>query len=241
MKIKAAIKRLASPVFKEYRFSFEERKSPSDLWTFCRLNGEIMEYIEFDKSNYANAIRVNLRTSEYYKGVAGSRLADSVEEWWEYQDQESLEDIIRKLIDLVVQKGMPWFECVAKPRPLASEELKRRLYDEKDMLSEEFASMYALEFNDPLALQKLQAILLSRKQEMEEVDWVLILGAAAYYGEYIRRNLGAIWFWKEETSVAILREIGERLSHNPMAAIELFWWDSYNTVAGYYRFLEDSV
>jgi len=73
----------------------------------------VIQYVTFVTSNYRpNAIRADFSTSANPLGKQAWRFAvgKEVDRWWHYSDDASLRDVVRDLVGLAVERGIPWLD-----------------------------------------------------------------------------------------------------------------------------------
>lgn len=148
MKISDKIEKILHEPLKKHGFDYEKS---SNHWLFIRKMNGHLEYIEIDKSNKKkNVIRANL-----YNGFAETDAkflfdGDRVGEWFYYQDESSLCELFKTLLQIIEKQGLKWFELNTppdKPIPDLSEEIKSKAI--------QFMNSYSLKTTDMKALFNL--------------------------------------------------------------------------------------
>lgn len=243
-KIKQILLNIAEPKLNQYNFYFDRDNSGSDVWEFVREAGEIKHYITFDKSNFTpNAIRVSLHTSTYFSGVQGYVLAGKGDIWWQYKDKETLEHVINELVNLVIEKGLPWFDLVSRPFHCAPFQIKKRIIEENEKLAAEFSEKYGLFITQQDVLHELEKLVQEKDLYGVQLDWEFVLGASAFFGEFVRNKLGGEWMWEEEYDTPVIGNIGGRevVCTDPLSTVLRFALDPYARIRGEFSFLKASL
>lgn len=234
MSIIAVLKNLTVPRLLEHGFQYEGKQG-SVRWVFTRKVRDIRQFIIFQKSNYAHALRVQFSTSNkeqpgidgYKPGIDGYRLGLGIPPFWDYNDDISLEKVIEGLTEIAVNYGLPCLELMSQPDLTPKDGLQKVLCNTAKEKALEFSNRFQLSFNDPInCLMEVEKVLLARKTEVEGVDWDIILLASAYFGELIRTTLGGNWGWNDTFSACMIngiRGLEPPLVSDPLGDVSRFW------------------
>lgn len=198
MKISVKVEKILHEPLKKHGFDYEKG---SNRWLFKRKTNGHFEYIEVDKSNRKkNAIRASL-----YNGFAETDAkflfdGDRLGEWFFYQDESSLCELFKTLLQIIENQGLNWFELNThttpdKPVPdnFLSEEIKNKALH--------FMNSYSLKTTDMNALINVERILLQNSDEE------IILFCSYFLGEYLIKHVGGKWDY-DENGVPFIKNIG---------------------------------
>lgn len=222
MSITKGIKTYVVPKFYSYGFSLE--KTGGSSWRFGRSQNGVDQFIEFEKSDWEkNALRVHFYTSSDLSGKFDSHFqTENWRGWTYYTDSDSLRQVLEQFVEISVQYGMPWLESNSIPPLILPKETLKKLERDPEGIASSFEDRYLLQYSDQDAILKLEKLLISQKKLCVEPDWDLVIGAAAFYGEYIRRNIGGEW-GTIQGSFYGLKNVVRSIPANPVELVFDFW------------------
>jgi hypothetical protein len=224
MSIKTVIKRQAVPLLSNLGFIFDDSNSPN-IWKFIREEQNQKRIIAIQKSNHVpNTLRIQFSTSLPNTMVYGSQLLEgrSEEHWNIYEDNDGLSNVVRRLLEIAITYGIPYLDQAIIPDLLAPVEFERLLLCNYEYESLKFSKYNYVTFQDSDVIEKLDYIALQRKHETNKIDWEFMIGASAFFGEYIRYNCEGNWVFDELLKAAALT----RIYGKPMLKIHPFRWIS---------------
>lgn len=159
--------------------------------------------------------------------------------WWEYQDDESFKVVVHELLDLVLDRGLEWFEVISRPVLEVPLDIEKSLAVEPAARARKFAQTHGLDISNPSSADDLENLLIQKQQEHPDVDWQLILDASAFFGEMVRTEFGGTWTWREDISTTcLLVQIGNQRTFFPMTYVSTFWFNPFKGLASVYRVLQ---
>lgn len=113
----------------------------------------------------------------------------------QYSDEDSLRAILKQLLLITLEHGIPAIEKRGGPFFKPTEADGRYLLDNHVELAASFADKHALSFDQPiLGLETVEEIIIGSRGNADKPDRDLLIGAAAYLGELLGR-LGGEWEW----------------------------------------------
>ncbi|WP_422661260.1 hypothetical protein ACK8P5_12565 [Paenibacillus sp. EC2-1] len=181
---------------KKHGFAYEKG---SNRWLFTRKMNGHFEYIEIDKSNTKKkTIRAVLYNGFAEKDAKFLFDGDKFGEWFYYQDESSLCEVLKTLLLIIENQGLNWFALnipPGKPVPdnFLSEEIKSKAI--------QFMNSNSLETTDMNALINVERILLQNS------DGEIILFCSYFLGEYLIKHVGGKWDY-DENGVPYIKDIG---------------------------------
>lgn len=199
MNLVTTIQKIAGNRLQDVGFLADKQYADTDSWRFSRQVGDVVQYITFEKSiNSPRSIRVHFSTSNDFFGVYSSYFVKEkeFEEWWYYEDQESLNNVVSELVDIIMQHGLAWFGRQDNPAIELEDIVAKKVLENPYETALAFAKLYELDFSNPQSLQKAEDVLRTEGNKNEDV----IIGVSSFYGEFTRSKLGGNWAWDEELS-----------------------------------------
>ncbi|WP_340029718.1 hypothetical protein MHB71_12170 [Paenibacillus sp. FSL H7-0940] len=167
---------------KELSFDFEYSSNP---WIFVRAReGYVKDYIEIDKSNWeSNAIRCTFQTGS--ESVSSTKLAErKVDEWYVYQNEEELTEVLHKLRKIIEQYALPWFAENTQLIPSATPNYLDESW--KDSI-QEFMKKNKIDINNSESVGILDQLVISNLSQKD------IYFISYCYGEIIISQFGGEW------------------------------------------------
>ena len=240
----SAIRKIAFPAFEEQGFIFDEQESSRNYWTFSRRTEELTQYISIKKSNHSsNSISLFLCTTKDRAGITGKHLADREESWWEYQDQAGMIAALSEIVQVAIEKGIPWFGYSATIVPPIPEAIGKELFTKHDQFVNEFCRENGIQLGQPESVGQLQVLIRKRKEETENLDWSFIAKVAAVFGEHVRQSFGGAWQWDERFSEPFVVGVGGRseMYIHPLFHVVRYWCNPYNRLLAQYWYLENTL
>ncbi|OPX43985.1 hypothetical protein CLHUN_20100 [Ruminiclostridium hungatei] len=208
MTVSDIIKKIAGQELKKYDFKFD-CKQGAVRWVFSRNKFGIMQYITFQKSNLMDALRVEFTTSINSMPVLGSHLINSIDYWLSYNDEISLEKVINDLVSIIISEGILCLDAMSTPDIEPSIEMAEELIINTHKKAEDFAARYILGYvNIYDSLKKVEIILQNTKDKTLDENFEILVGAAAYVGEFIIMLHGGSWEWDTDFNTCYLKNIG---------------------------------
>lgn len=246
IKIKETVVNTTLSALEKYGFTFDKQQSKSKIWTFSRSRDGIIDYITFDQSNhFPDSIRASIHTSKHYKAVYASEMIEENGEagWWTFSDGETIQMVVHELLEAVIKFGIPWFERVSKSVPQIPKGIPKDLYENKEKLVEIFIEKNKYPISYVNALERIEDMIeeMYQNNTNEITDWELVLQAGAFYGEFIRKTLGASWKWIDEVEMPILDNVAgnENSIVNPLISIIRLWWNPFEKLTNRYKVLQE--
>ncbi len=197
--------------------------------------------IEFDVSSHFKGVRVfyNAYTLNDIFNISDlpSNLANFYRNpvnmgFFPYNDDKELAIIITQLLKLTIERIIPIYNALERPRPdLPSKELRKKLSENVVLFAEKFMQEYNFSYvNDVPSIKKvildLQRLLDQKRSDCSDEPEELFLCAAAYYGELINKAHGSCWTWNEDILLISKKSniiIIENASISPLGAIKDYW------------------
>lgn len=228
IQIKAAIKKIVSPILEPH--GFQLHPSSSSSYMFFRMIGSIKQTIEFEKGTIPpKTIRLFLHTSVDIPGMTGAGLKkDAKYMYWAYQDQQTLEEALQEMVQIVVERGLAWLEVASVRIPKVPIEVERALLDNPVARAQNFARQHDLSLSDPEALHQVDEWIIQQIQKFPEGNWDLLLDIGAFFGEYTIHQLEGHWEWDDLNHAARIRGMGgkPRMKERVMSLMVLTWYRS---------------
>lgn len=227
------IKKLIGPSLKEKGFEFIGKVSAVS-WKFVKED-ESQKIIHFQKSNIVkNAFKVNLETNQLPKKAPLnlSCFVEGQEYWWEY-DESTLENILFKVLEVIIDKGIPYLDEIAIPDLDPPSTMHFTLIENAETLAKQFITENNLSNDQPDYIAVIREKLLERIESNHNPDWDLILKASAAIGEYLIKHYDGEWGWAHTVQgVSVIKNIGGMENEiPPLIWVSRFWGKPY--VYGY--------
>lgn len=174
-----------------------------------------------------NSLRLELDTSSNSDLFATqSTLVPSLQNEWEtFEDEGSLKKVLESFVAIIKSEGLNWLDFMGIPDLQPESSWLQQLANEPSLKADRFAEEHSLSYSDIHDLKRLEVVIVEQKNTRETIDEAFIIYASAYFGEYIRRNLGGTWGWEEfHQQPGILNISGkDSLAVCPMRDICRFW------------------
>ena len=210
MYVMSVIKRKAIEPLKAHGFIYSG-KGDSASWVFSRIKNDVTQSMIFQKSNLSRKLKIILSTSVNNGRLIEGDMFDeeSNKYWWEYNNEHELEEVISKLVDILIQYGIPFLDLMSIPDIKPPVEMAKELMIDTRKKADLFCEKYDLGYSDVNnSLDKLQKILREHKNLSFEEMWETLINAAAYIGELIKEFHNGDWVWKDEYNILLLENIG---------------------------------
>ncbi|MCU6795128.1 hypothetical protein OB236_23760 [Paenibacillus sp. WQ 127069] len=241
--IPKVLQKEVAPILKQKGFDYFE-KIDNASWRFSKQVGTVNQYIIYKKSNhYESSIRIEFNTSiTKSPAIEGNYFEKyNTHGWLQYQNQDSLREILFKLTEIALQHGIPWLDIMSIPDQRPTAEAKEQLRLAPEVIASQFASIHNLDLSDKNSITMLEEILLSSKREDEQIDWDIMVSSSACLGQMIVINLGGNWNWDEINQTIKIVGIGgkDSLTFAPLENICKYWskpqLKSYKLTSAYDR------
>jgi hypothetical protein len=228
LSLQSVITRIFAPKLNEYGFSYADGQQPPNLWTFIKSKNGRQQIIAIQKSNHVpNALRIQFSTDNPNSMVYGNQLvkSDDGEHWDRYVTENDIIYILQKFIDITINQGIPYLDQAIMPDLYAAVEIEKELLVTYTSEALEFSRTYNINFQNENAINKIESIIIRNKQEIDNVNWKLIVMASAFFGEYVRYNFGGEWAFDERLQAAAITNINGKsmLKIHPLRWISNFW------------------
>jgi hypothetical protein len=229
MTLKKTILKLATPRLNEHGFIFDSNYVMSGMWRFVREVNTKKQFIDFQKSNFDSAIRIQFSTSLSTWYVTGNQFYDNMtsKHFWNYKDKDELNKVIIQLTDIALEYGIPYLDNMLIPNLQPCQELEKKLLINPELKASEFSQRYNLSFNNEMIINKIEEILINTKSlcSDDQENWETMLLASAFYGEYIRTNFGGNWEYDEYSQGVKIAEINGKtiIREYPFRRVAAFW------------------
>lgn len=228
MNFKTSLTKIISPELVEHGFYYEGKAHPLG-WRFVKELEHIKQFITFSKSPLdSRDVRFELSTSLRPQDIiySSSLLEENRYEnagYWHFNDESSLEDTIRMMLDVLTKKGFNTLDLLSIPDLLPTKEQEEYFfatYKEKAM---QFSDKWNKDYNN-FILKEIEEILIEHGQSGVPANWNLLMMIAAYLGELLVNQLGGEWAWDELRSMPVVRKIGGKpvLLLNPLRVVSKF-------------------
>ncbi|ARU60495.1 hypothetical protein CBW65_04960 [Tumebacillus avium] len=228
---------MATAPITEQGFSLDPKRSGANMWTYSKQMGNLTQYIVFDKSGHRHqAVRVFLETSRDPVGIYGATLSGREDIWWYYTDEENLKEVLAEMVQLIVDKGLSWFEISAKGVPKPTDEIARSVLDNLTERVKRFEYDHQLDHTNPDTVAALEKVIRSKEDESLEVDWDFLCDAAAYFGELLRCKFGGSWGSDEDYGWVIQLMNGTK-KIRPLNQVAMYWNNPYRGLQGTFHLL----
>lgn len=233
MNLTKAIKEIVATNLIGFGFSYEKTLGS---WLFTRTINNNQDFISFEKSGWnKNAIRASFY-NEAGSVYSSFFLNRRVDEWHYYDNQESLKDTLKLIVDIIENYGLKWLE-ENRPVDHSISELKNLQKNELEEELQLFLRSNNLDLQNPMALKSLEELL------KQNVTVELIRASGYFLGEVFVKNLGAEWIFDKD-QVPYIKNIGgfQGFERNPYKIITRYVNNPENAIIyGHFEAIANTV
>ena len=186
------------------------------VWQYRREKNNVRQEIVIISDRYEKRyLKVILHTNAY--GQTDREFCDFVpedgaEKWefWSYENEEELKEIIQKFKRLIYAYGLEVLEEISKPSTdaIPTEELHRNLYENHQRLYEEYREKLHTKDKTP---EEVIEIIYGKMDEILDIPFdeakEFLCGLAALYGHTICWGDKGNWLWIKKEKKCWLRNI----------------------------------
>lgn len=202
------IRKIAGPALEKEGFVYSKEMSGPGYTAF--YNFEKKHEISFQKSNYANLLRINLVSSINKpwcflgQGKLDERYSKTF--WLEYSNEEEFAQVVNELLKVVLEKGLSALDYIDSTEMVKSDhDMYLSLSKDTAGKAEKFAMEYGLSLlYKEENYQTLKQLIDTLKAEDNTAEGFyknqdFFLCAAAYVGETIRSDFVCDWVWGSDS------------------------------------------